>query len=89
MKTSADRRIQSEGRLLYTLLDAADDAGLLIGATATGWRDVKTRIVRGAPFENEAGALHNLLSELETRGALAGTWIEARWRALSARVKTN
>lgn len=89
MKTSADGQIQSEGRLLYTLLDAADDAKLLTGATAAGWRDVKTRIVCGAPFENEAGALHDLLGELGAQGALAGTWIEARWRTIAARVTSN
>lgn len=89
MKTSADGRIQSEGRLLYTLLDAADDAALLTGATAARWREAKTRIICGAPYESEAEALHELLDELATKGALAGSWIEARWRTLAARVETN
>jgi hypothetical protein len=89
MKTSADRRIQSEGRLLYTLLDAADAAGLLTAAIAARWRDTKTRIICGAPYEAEAGALHELLAELATAGALTGSWIEARWRTLAARIETN
>ena len=89
MKMSADRRIQSEGRLLYTLLDAAEEAGLLTGATTARWRDTKTRIICGAPYEDEAGALHELLAELATTGALTDSWIEARWRTLAARVDEN
>jgi len=81
--------IQSEGRLLYTLLDAADDAGLLTGATAAYWREAKTRVICGASYESEAGALHELLNELATKGALTGSWIEARWRTLTARVEAN
>ncbi len=89
MKTSADSQIQSEGRLLYTLLDAADDAGLLTGAAAASWREAKTRIICGATYESEAGPLHGLLSELAMKGVLAGSWIEARWQTLAARVETN
>jgi len=89
MKISDDRRIQSEGRLLYTLLDAAEDARLLDGATTARWREAKTRIICGAPYEGEAGALHELLDELATKGALTGSWIEARWRTLAARVEAN
>ena len=89
MKTSADPKLQSEGRLLYTLLDAADDAGLIGGATAARWREVKTQIVCGAPYEGMANSLHELLAELGVKGALAGTWIEARWRTLEARVSAN
>lgn len=89
MKTSADRRIQSEGRLLYTLLDAAADDGLLTDAPAARWREAKTRIIRGASYESEAGALHELLDELATKGALNGSWIETRWQTLATRIGTN
>ena len=82
MKTSEDWRIQSQGRLLYTLLDAASDAGLLTGAIATRWQETKTRIICGATYEGEAGALHELLDELATTGVLAGSWIDSRWRTL-------
>jgi hypothetical protein len=89
MKSSADWRIQSEGRLLYTLLDGADDAGLLTGATAARWQEAKTRIICGAPYEGEAGVLLELLDELAAKGVLGGSWIEARWRTLTARVEQN
>lgn len=89
MKTSVDRRIQSEGRLLYTLVDAANDAGLLTSATAERWREARTRIICGASYEGEAVALHELLDELATKGALTGSWIEARWRTLATRVEAN
>ena len=89
MKTSEDRRIQSEGRLLYTLVDAASDAGLLTGATAACWQEAKTRIICGATYEAEAGVLHELLDGLATTGVLAGSWIDGRWRTLEARGETN
>ena len=89
MKTSTDRRIQSEGRLLYTLLDAADDAGVFTGDAAAKWQETKTRIICGAPYEAEAGALQEMLAELAATGTLAGSWIEARWRTLAARLEEN
>jgi hypothetical protein len=84
MKTSEDRRIQSQGRLLYTLLDAACEAGLLTGGTAARWQETKTRIICGATYEGEARAFHKLLDELAMTGALSGSWIDSRWRALEA-----
>ena len=89
MKTSEDRLIQSQGRLLYTLLDAASDAGLLTGATAASWQESKTRIICGATYEGEAGALHELLEELAKSGVLAGSWIDSRWRTIAARDEAN
>jgi len=89
MKTSEDRRIQSEGRLLYTLVDAASDAGLLTSTTAACWQESKTRIICGATYEDEAVALHELLEELAKTGVLAGSWIDGRWRTLEARSETN
>lgn len=89
MNTSEDRRIQSQGRLLYTLLDAADDAGLLTGATAARWQETKTRIICGADYEAEAGALYALLDELSTTGVLAGSWIDGRWQSLAFRDKVD
>jgi len=89
MNTSVTPGIQAEGRLLFTLLDAADDAGRLRGVTNAHWREVKTRIVRGAPYEQEALALHDLLAEAEVTGALKGTWIEERWHAVESRLGVN
>jgi len=89
MKTSDDQRIQSQGRMLYTLLDAADDEGLLTGTTAARWLEAKTKIICGGTYEGEAGELHDLLNELAKTGVLAGSWIDGRWRTLAARGETN
>ncbi|MEI6467461.1 MAG: hypothetical protein WCQ89_22250 [Verrucomicrobiota bacterium] len=89
MRTSTEREIQSEGRLLYALLDAADEAGLLAATTAASWRETKTRILCGTPYEIEALICHRLLSELVQQGDLSGTWIEARWRTIVARIDSN
>lgn len=89
MNISTDRRVQTEGKLLYTLLDAADDAGLLDGVPGTRWQETKTRVICGATYEAEAAAFYELLAELSTTGALSGSWIESRWRTLAARVAVN
>jgi len=89
MKTTDDWRIQSQARMLYTLLDAADDEGMLTGTNAARWQQAKTRIICGASYEGEAGTLHGLLDELAATGVLAGSWIDGRRRTLADHGETN
>jgi len=89
MKTTDDGRIQSQGRMLYTLLDATDDEGMLSGATAARWQEAKTRIICGETYEGEAGTLYALLEELAATGVLAGSWIDRRWRTLETGGEAN
>lgn len=74
-----------ETRLLYTLLDAAEAEGRLSNpALAETWRTLKQRF-DNARSEQECAALNALLDELDRSGAVAGTWIQARWHAIKAR----
>lgn len=68
-------------RLLFALLDAADEDGLLRGcAREERWREVKQR--SGASSYHAEGALFwELLEELDRAGKLDGTWMQERWHA--------
>ena len=71
------------------MIDSASEEGLLTGTASEHWHEAKTRIVCGATYEGEAGALHELLKELARTGALAGSWIDDRWRSLEAGGEEN
>jgi hypothetical protein len=80
-------RIRDEARLLYTLLDAADSAGIITGTPDESiWHAADARLRAGETYEAEAERLHDLLAGLDVSGALRGTWIEERWRSLQHRV---
>jgi len=74
-----------QARLLYTLLDAAEDEGRLPDpSVAEKWRTLKQRF-DNSHCEQEVAALHALLDEIDRTGALVGTWIQGRWHTLRAR----
>ena len=72
-------------RLLFSLLDAAEDDGLLRDfAGEARWRELKS-LAAIQRFETEAGPFCSLLAELETAGRLEHTWILERWHEVKAR----
>ncbi len=89
MKAERSAKIRAEARLLFTLLDATDDAGRLNRMASVRWEEAKSRIVHGASYESQAEALHTLLSDLDSKGTFAGTWIEKRWQDIEFRVGRN
>ena len=79
--------IRDEARVLYTLLDAADSAGLMNGtAVEPAWREANARVLVRPNYDSEAEVFHDLMAALDASGALAGTWIEERWRMIQSRV---
>lgn len=88
MNAAAEFGIQSEGRLLYALLDAAEESGRLSGTTCDRWHQTRERIRGGTPFETEAAALHGVMTDLAASGAISHTWIEKRWSGISSRLRT-
>ena len=76
-----------DARLLYALLDAAEDDGLMAGFAEAGrWRDVKRRAAT-VRFQQEGRLFWTLLSALERTGKLDSTWILARWISVKNRVQ--
>ena len=74
----------AEKKLLFALLDAADDAGRLRGSPArTRWTEAKKRVV--ASGYQDSDPLWELLDELDRAGALEGSWMQKRWRGLKGR----
>jgi hypothetical protein len=74
-----------DARLLFALLDAADDDGLLRGfAGEARWREVKGRgpTLR---YQQEGNLFWELLDELDRAGKLDRTWMHERWRTLKTR----
>lgn len=82
-----DNRVRLEGRLLFALLDAVQDNGMMANAATEGrWRETKKRITRSGDYRNEAADLYELLAEVHSSGALAGTWMESRWLTVKDRL---
>ena len=78
--------IAEESKLLYSLLDAAEEAGLLNRPDiAARWQELKRRVDRSG-YENEMELCFKLLSEIDQSGALAGTWIRLRWLSVKHRI---
>jgi hypothetical protein len=89
MNSAPAFRVRAEGRLLFTLLDALEDAGRIRDGAKERWHTAKARIVACADYDAEAPALHALLAELAAQGTLANSWVETRWQALQIRVSTK
>lgn len=69
------------------LVDAVDCEGLIAASSfQSRWRVVKARIESGASCEEEAENLYELLSEIESSGAIRSTWVEKRWRTAAQRI---
>jgi len=78
-----------QARLLYTLLDAAEDEGRLLDPiVAERWQAAKARFT-DAHSDREHATLEALIDEIDRSGALTGTWIQARWLAAKARGETS
>jgi len=72
-------------RLLFALLDAAEDDGLLRDfAGEARWQELKS-LASSQRYETEVGPFCSLLAELETGGRLEHTWILERWHEVKAR----
>lgn len=75
--------IGQNGRLLYTLLDAADESRVLFGSpNALRWQEAKKRIFRSGDYDSEGALFCQILSDLDSSGALSDTWIGQRWQTL-------
>ena len=69
-----------EARLLYDLLDAAEEEDRLLGSAALEqWLALKRRFTRARPDRAHA-ALRTLFEDLERAELFTGTWIEFRWQ---------
>ncbi len=79
-------RIRQTAPVLYTLLDAADEAGLLRGDTRAAWHSSAVRLRTGGSFDHEASTLHDVMLRLAQEGIIANTWIAERWRAISSQI---
>lgn len=86
MKTPDPAELRHAGRLLFTLVDALEEGGKIPRETAGKWLELRSRLDLGSAYEDEADSMHALLLEIRSRGAMNETWIEARYRALVARV---
>lgn len=76
--------LAEEAQLIYTLLNAAEDEHRLHNLPVEEkWQALKRRC-DPSHCENEHGALKALFDELERTDALAGTWIQFRWRLATA-----
>lgn len=80
-------RITEEARLLFALMDSADDEGLLRDTLLQArWQQSKD-VVERSGYEEAARLTYELLAALDGAHALDGTWISARWRAVVHRVE--
>jgi hypothetical protein len=85
--TLSEHQIRKEARLLYTLLDAVEDNGMLsAGPDETRWREAKRRIVLSGDYESEAELFYALLTEIDSAGVISDTWIQRRWLTIKGRI---
>jgi hypothetical protein len=85
--TLSIQKIQQEARLMFSLLDAFEcSRPAPTAVTRSLWREAKKRVDASGNYEMEATVFHEILTELDEAGALAGTWIEPRWRAAQQRI---
>lgn len=80
-------QLQREARLMFALIDGADECGLLRGhACEPAWERVYARLLGHGDYDKEARALYDLGCQLERSGALRHSWIEPRWREVERRM---
>ena len=76
-----------ETKVLFALIDAADELGLLRALPAGAkWPQIKTSITGSDP-EKEGPFLWGLMVDLEHARVLGGSWIEDRWRTIRTQVE--
>ncbi|WP_438483347.1 hypothetical protein [Oleiharenicola lentus] len=74
-----------EAKLLYSLLDAADDDGRLDNSPFSAvWQRLKKETVKFRPADR--AELFQLLTEIEKKGLLENTWMEEHWLRVKNRV---
>jgi hypothetical protein len=78
-----------ESRVLFALLDAADEDGLLAkSGVEQRWCEIKLRLV-DLSCERESALMWDLLHELEQAKVLDNGWILERWRTVQMQVKRS
>ena len=76
-----------ESKVLYALLDAAEEAGRLSSSFIhERWREVKARLMN-SPIVAEGALLWELLEEVDRSGAIESTWIKDRWYTIKRQVE--
>ena len=76
----------TEAKLLYTLLDAAHEDGLIRdGPLLARWRGIMQVAV---VFPNvDRTSIYELIKEIDATGALDKTWMRERWLVVKRRVE--
>jgi hypothetical protein len=78
-----------EVRVLFALLDAADEEGRLRDSPAQArWREAR-RNLSGIAFEKEGPILWELLADFEAARLLDGSWIRERWHTIKLQVERS
>jgi hypothetical protein len=78
---------EQTGRYLFVLLDAADESGMLSSATLkTRWLAAREEIALKSDYETHVSLFSAMLADLESSGALAGTWIGYHWISVKGRL---
>ena len=80
--------LEAEIKLLFALLDAADEAGAVQGPNQIVWADAKRRFKAWSPAE-VAPSLFQLLDELHASGAIQKSWVQSRWLAIRAQLESH
>jgi len=79
--------VRREGRLLYVLLDAAEENGRLKDtAYETPWLEAKAGVQAKDDYAADADLYFDLLLGLAASGKLSGSWIEQRWLTIRSRI---
>jgi hypothetical protein len=77
-----------ESKVLFALLDAAEEAGMIRDAGfQQRWLEAKVAVISAPMYEG--GPLWELLETLERSGAMNDTWIEARWSMIKQQVQKS
>jgi hypothetical protein len=77
-----------EAKLLYALIDAAHDDGLIRSSPLLAeWLGIK-QIATVFPNVDRA-ALYHLAEGLDATGAIANTWMRERWLIVKRRVESD
>lgn len=80
-----------EAKMLYTLLDAAHDDGLLKGTPfESRWTALKDEVSRAVSFAAcDRAGLYRFVGELAAAGILNNTWMLERWLKVKKRVEDD
>ena len=77
----------NEAKLLYTVLDAAYDDGLLRDPLIEKrWLEIRRQAVAVSTLDR--AALYWLVQDLDMRGGLNRTWMQGRWLTVKERIES-